>query len=111
MLVCVFYMHFARETAGAARTRLSLRPLLPGGGRMTQTSGASHRGNVDAYERGLISRRHCEERKRRSNPAFFFSAPCRGCLKIEFGICEGLMQSRYAGGSAQAMPITFTGSY
>src|ERR1700730_2429377 len=28
MLVCVFYLHFARETAGAARTRLSLRPLL-----------------------------------------------------------------------------------
>src|ERR1700726_341727 len=28
MLVCVFYVHFARETAGAARTRLSLRPLL-----------------------------------------------------------------------------------
>jgi hypothetical protein len=26
--VCVFYIHFARETAGAARTRLSLRPLL-----------------------------------------------------------------------------------
>src|SRR5258707_9019788 len=28
MLVCVFYLHVARETAGAARTRLSLRPRL-----------------------------------------------------------------------------------
>jgi endonuclease YncB( thermonuclease family) len=28
MLVCVFCFHFARETAGAARTRLSLRPLF-----------------------------------------------------------------------------------
>jgi hypothetical protein len=26
--VCVFLFPFARETAGAARTRLSLRPLL-----------------------------------------------------------------------------------
>jgi hypothetical protein len=28
MLVCVFYVQFAHETAGAARTRSSLRPLL-----------------------------------------------------------------------------------
>ena len=27
-----FYVHFAHETAGAARTRLSLRPLLSEGG-------------------------------------------------------------------------------
>src|SRR6478752_7552214 len=32
MLVCVFYVHLAHETAGAARTRLSLRPLLFGEG-------------------------------------------------------------------------------
>src|ERR1700682_4418033 len=31
MLVCVFLCAFAHETAGAARTRLSLRPLLPEG--------------------------------------------------------------------------------
>jgi hypothetical protein len=43
MLVCVFYLHFARETAGAASTRLSLRPLLSGGRKMTQTSGALRR--------------------------------------------------------------------
>jgi hypothetical protein len=35
---------FARETAGAARTRLSLRPLvLLGGGNRTQTSGEMRR--------------------------------------------------------------------
>ena len=28
MLVCIFLSAFARETAGAARTRSSLRPLL-----------------------------------------------------------------------------------
>jgi hypothetical protein len=28
MLVCVFLHHLARETAGAARTRSSLRPLI-----------------------------------------------------------------------------------
>src|SRR5229473_3433609 len=32
MLVCVFSVLFARETAGAARTRSSLRPLTTGGG-------------------------------------------------------------------------------
>jgi hypothetical protein len=31
MLVCVSLHTFARETAGAARTRLSLRPLFSGG--------------------------------------------------------------------------------
>jgi hypothetical protein len=30
---------FARETAGAARTRLSLRPLFEEGGKKRQTSG------------------------------------------------------------------------
>jgi hypothetical protein len=28
MLVCIFYVQIARETAGAARTRSSLRPLF-----------------------------------------------------------------------------------
>jgi len=32
MLVCVFLYTIAREAAGAARTRLSLRPLLIEGG-------------------------------------------------------------------------------
>jgi hypothetical protein len=32
MLVCASFIHFARETAGAARIRLSLRPLTTEGG-------------------------------------------------------------------------------
>ena len=43
MLVCVFLFPFARETAGAARIRLSLRPLLFRGWRSTQSSDASRR--------------------------------------------------------------------
>src|ERR1700730_4343924 len=49
MLVCVFYMHFARETAGAARTRLSLRPQ--GGGSFFQDSDALRRGIADVYSK------------------------------------------------------------
>src|SRR5216684_4018319 len=45
MLVCAFLHHFARETAGAARTRLSLRPLFEEGVKKQQTSGATRRGN------------------------------------------------------------------
>ena len=29
MLVCALFVHIAHETAGAARTRSSLRPLIP----------------------------------------------------------------------------------
>jgi hypothetical protein len=44
-LVCLFY--FAREAAGAAGTRHSLRPLL--GERFMHNSGASRRGNAKSY--------------------------------------------------------------
>src|SRR4030088_3611310 len=44
MLVCVFSIHFARETAGAARIRHSPRPLILVARTFTQTSGASRRG-------------------------------------------------------------------
>jgi hypothetical protein len=47
MLVCVFYLHFARETAGAARTRLSLRPLR--GGKFINDSGVLRRENATSY--------------------------------------------------------------
>jgi hypothetical protein len=40
--------HLARETAGAARTRLSLRPLPSREGDMTQDSGASRRESANA---------------------------------------------------------------
>src|SRR6478736_2915389 len=39
-----FLVHIAHETAGAARIRHSLRPLIPEGGDYLQTSGASRRG-------------------------------------------------------------------
>ena len=41
-------VHFAHETAGAARTRLSLHPLVSEGGNRLQSSGASRRENADA---------------------------------------------------------------
>jgi hypothetical protein len=57
MLVCALLVHIAHETAGAARTRLSLRPLFGGQGNFWQTSGESRRENVDAYlERDVIAR-------------------------------------------------------
>jgi hypothetical protein len=47
---CAFsYVQLAHETAGAARTRLSLRPLLFWeGAKLTQTSGGSRRENANA---------------------------------------------------------------
>ena len=42
MLVCAFFVHIAHETAGAARTRSSLRPLYSRG-KFEQTSGAMRR--------------------------------------------------------------------
>jgi hypothetical protein len=45
MLVCAFLHIFARETAGAARTRLSLRPLFEEGGKKQQNPGETRRGN------------------------------------------------------------------
>src|SRR3981189_2690275 len=47
MLVCVFSAHIARETAGAASTRRSLRPRS--GGRFLHSSGASRRGGAKAW--------------------------------------------------------------
>src|ERR1700759_1811961 len=46
---CAFsYVHLAHETAGAARTRLSLRPLCLGR-RLLQNSGASCRENENPH--------------------------------------------------------------
>jgi hypothetical protein len=75
MLVCVFYVHFARETAGAARIRLSLRPLLS-----RRVKDDANLGRIAPRECEVISRRHCEERKRRSNPPFFLSAKKLDCF-------------------------------
>jgi hypothetical protein len=46
MLVCVFSHYLARETAGAARTRLSLRPPFKESGEKQQTPGERRRGNA-----------------------------------------------------------------
>src|SRR3954453_9211521 len=47
MLVCVCFVHLAHETAGAARTRSSLRPPIFWGRHAWQTSGASRRENAE----------------------------------------------------------------
>src|SRR6267142_409687 len=58
----IFVLPFARETAGAARIRHSLLPLLRDN--ETQTSGVSRRANADVYLlfeiRIEMSLRHCE---------------------------------------------------
>jgi hypothetical protein len=65
MLVCVSLHYLARETAGAARTRSSLRPHFPEGGKpMTNLARSKRR------DRGLISHRHCEERSDEAIHAF-----------------------------------------
>jgi hypothetical protein len=55
MLVCVSLFPFARETAGAARTRLSLRPLFEEGGKKQQTSGETRRGNYMLVRRSSFA--------------------------------------------------------
>src|SRR5882757_8924726 len=49
MLVCAFLHSFAHETAGAARTRSSLRPSVFRGGTIQQTSGAASREKAASY--------------------------------------------------------------
>jgi hypothetical protein len=49
MLVCAFYHFIAHETAGAARIRLSLRPLTRGREVDGQSSGASRREIEKSY--------------------------------------------------------------
>src|SRR5439155_8933471 len=60
----VLFAQIARETAGAASTRSSLRPLFRGGQTKMQTSGAKRREIAKSY---LVSRLHprrrpCERR-------------------------------------------------
>src|SRR6202163_1429271 len=99
MLVCVFLHNFAHETAGAARTRHSPRPLIS----RRETTGIT-RANGAARSRSHVRHRHCEEhscppkpafgrrRMRRSNPFFLCVAldcfaslamTTLGCLKFE----------------------------
>jgi hypothetical protein len=46
-----FFVHIARETAGAARTRSSLRPPIPEGDSCLQSSGAMRREKAKLYRR------------------------------------------------------------
>src|ERR1700712_2717673 len=65
MLVCVSLSNLARETAGAARTRSSLRPLISESGNLMANLARNRR-----RDRGLISHRHCEERSDEAIHAF-----------------------------------------
>ena len=68
----VFYT--PREAAGALGARHSPRPLLGEG--FTHNSGASRRGNAEAYLE--LVRRHCEEQ---SDEAIHFTMPRYGLLR------------------------------
>src|SRR5712671_3766009 len=59
---CAFFCNFARETAGAARTRHSLRPLISLGERFLHNSGESRRGIAESWLTPSL-------RAKRSNPA------------------------------------------
>ena len=54
MLVCISFVHVAHETAGAARIRHSLRPLIGEGESYLQTSGATRRENAATYPTVIV---------------------------------------------------------
>ena len=54
MLVCALLVHIAHETAGAARTRLSLRPLVSEGKNFCQTSGELGREIADGHPLAVL---------------------------------------------------------
>jgi hypothetical protein len=55
MLVCVYYSTIARETAGAARTRSSLRPLI-----LRRDNEMQNFGRIAPREGEVAFNRHCE---------------------------------------------------
>jgi hypothetical protein len=57
------FVHVAHETAGAARTRPSLRPLD-----VRAKKFLAKLGRFKPRDREVMFSRHCEERQRRSNP-------------------------------------------
>src|ERR1700738_4879666 len=81
MLVCVFLCMFAHETAGAARTRSSLRPLFSEGEDFPHNSGASRRGIEQPC---LPSLRGA---KRRSNP-FLLCRPLDCFASLAMTVCD-----------------------
>jgi hypothetical protein len=62
------YVHFARETAGAARTRSSLHPLFFEGATFSQTSDALRR------EIAELRPRHSEEQSDEAIQTFFVAS-------------------------------------
>jgi hypothetical protein len=117
---CAFpFVQLAHETAGAARTRLSLRPLLfREGAKLTQTSGISCRENADAYlpvviaresgrsstprplgssigVSGILDRPVIGERKRcRPSDGYAGRRQVESCLKIESDVAPSLRAKR-----------------
>ena len=86
-LACLFY--FTCEAAGASSTRHSLRP--PNGGTRKFLAKLAR---IARRECEVVSRRHCEERKRRSNPFLLPHGLLRfarndgylGCLKLNLHV-------------------------
>jgi hypothetical protein len=68
----------AREAAGASGAQHSLRPLISQGQEFKAKLARKAR-----RDREAVSSRHCEERKRRSNPAFFFAAQWIASLRSQ----------------------------
>jgi hypothetical protein len=71
---------------GAASARHSLRPLLSRGEWILQTSDASRREIAEVYVK--FERRHCEERKRRSNPFFLCAARWIASLTLAMTVSD-----------------------
>src|SRR5258708_29232989 len=68
MLVCALSVQIARETAGAARTGVSLRPLISRA--EDEIKPRAHRAAGMRNCVWNLESRHCEEHLRRSNPCF-----------------------------------------
>jgi hypothetical protein len=60
MLVCVFFAQFAHETAGAARIRLSQRPLI-GGREINEYLAQKTCGEIAKLRLAVIARSVCDE--------------------------------------------------
>jgi hypothetical protein len=77
--------NIARETAGAARTRLSLRPLVVSEGGNSRKARAHRAARMRTHICCLkieskLPQRHCEEHLRRSNPTFVVASQKLDCF-------------------------------
>jgi hypothetical protein len=83
MLVCISFVHGAHETAGAARIRHSLRPLIYLGARFPQSPGASRRGIAKSC---LLSTRHARAKARSASS----NKVTRASIEKDFSLRNGL---------------------